>query len=366
MIASAMRCCAIVAACFLSVLPAVGQETTLNVYGWADYRDQAVLDQFTKETGIKVRYDVFVNQAMLEATMGLAQPDYDVVMATNEPSLSQLVRKGLLLIVDRARVPNWRNLDPALMQRIEISDPGNKHAAIFLWGMFGLGLLPEKVKVLAPDAPLDSWDLLFNVNNAKRLQPCGLNMLDSPNFVIPAVLRYLGLPPASSSAKDLAAVEQTLMSIRPYITSLTSTSALATLAAGTTCVALANSGNVMQAAVRSDAADHGPNIQFVLPKEGAIVSFDTLAIPSSAPHKDEAYAFINFMLQPDIIAHVTNATRYANAVPTSYPMVDPALLKDTDVFPTQQQMDAFFTLSPLPLETKMARNRLWARFKQGR
>jgi putrescine transport system substrate-binding protein len=357
---------AMLLALFLSALPAYAQEKVLSIYGWPNYIDFAVLEKFAAETGITVRYDVYDSLPMLEATLVLGHSGYDIVMPTNEPTLSRLIRGELLAPIDRTRIPNWKNLDPALMQRIESSDPGNKYGAIYLWGTLGLGVLPDKVKALAPNAPLDSLDLLFKPENAKRLQACGITMLDSPTAVIPPVLRYLGLRPDSTGAEDLALVERTLMGIRPYIRTFSMASALDTLAAGSTCVALAYSGNVMQAAARAEAAKHGVTVRYIVPKEGAQVTFDVLAIPVDAPHKDAAHAFIDFVLRPEVMAGITNVTRYANAVPASYPMIDPALLADTHIFPTEEQMRSFFTPSPLPLAPKMARNRMWVRFRDGR
>ena len=356
----------VLAACVLAIASAHAQDrTTLRVYGWVDYIDKTALEKFTGETGIAIRYDSYASLGELEATVALGHSGYDIVMPTNEPTLSRLVRGGLLAPIDRSLVPNWKNLDPALMRMLESSDPGNAHGAIYLWGTFGLGLVANKVQALAPNAPLDSLNLLFKPENARRLQACGITMLDSPTQVVPMVLRYLGLAPTSRDASDLDAVERTLKDIRPYIRTFSPTSASEALANGSACLALAYSGNVMQAVARAKAARSGADVRYVVPKEGAQVSFDVLAIPIDAPHKDAAHSFINFMLRPDIMAAITNVTRYANAVPASHPMIDPALLADTNVFPTEKEMRTFVMPSSVPLAQKMARNRLWARFKDG-
>jgi putrescine transport system substrate-binding protein len=342
------------------------EETTLRIFGWGDYLDQAALDKFTSTTGIKVHYDIYSSLGELEATVALAHSGYDIIMPTNEPTLSRLVRGDRLAPIDRAKVPNWKNLDPALMRMVASADPGNKHGAIYLWGTLGLGMLPDKVRALVPDTPLDSLDLLFKPENAQRLQGCGIAILDSPPEVIPTVLHYLGLSPSSTSASDLAAVERTLMGIRPYIRTFSATSALETLANGSTCLALAFSGNVLQAVVRAKAANRGINVAYFAPKGGAQASFDVLAIPNDAPNRNAANAFINFILQPEIIADVSNVTRYANAVPASHPMVDPALLQDPNAFPTDTEMATSFTPGPVTLAPKMARNQMWKRFKEAR
>lgn len=342
------------------------QDRTLRIYGWVDYIDKAALEKFTGETGIRIHYDTYTSLGELEATVALGRSGYDIIMPTNEPTLARLVRGGLLAPIDRSLVPNWKNLDPALMRMLESSDPGNRYGAIYLWGTFGLGIVANKVKALAPDAPLDSLDLLFKPENARRLQACGITMLDSPTQVVPTVLRYLGLAPTSGDPSDLAAVERTLKAIRPYIRNFSPTSASEALANGSTCLALAYSGNVMQAVARAKASNAGFDVRYVVPREGAQVSFDVLAIPIDAPHKNAANAFINFMLRPDIMADITNVTRYANGVPASHPMIDPALLADTKVFPTQKEMQNFVMPGSIPVAQKLARNRMWARFKEGR
>jgi putrescine transport system substrate-binding protein len=324
-----------------------------------------LLERFKQETGITVRYDVFDALETLEAKLLAGHSGYDVVVPTNEPTFSRLIKVGALTPIDRARVPNWSNLDPALMKQVESSDPGNKYGAIYLWGTTGLGVIPDRVKKLAPDAPMDSWDLLFKPENAKRIAPCGITMMDSAIDVIPGVLKYLGKSPNSTDAADLAAVERTLMGIRRYIRSFASGGALEALATGRTCLVLDYSGDVVQAQARAVEAKRNVAVHYIAPKEGAQLSFDMLAIPADAEHKDAAYTFINFLLQPDVMAAITNKVRYANAVPASHAMIRPELLADTNVFPTPAQMTAFFTVGPVPQAAQRLRTRMWARFKAG-
>jgi putrescine transport system substrate-binding protein len=218
---------------------------------------------------------------------------------------------------------------------------------------------------VAPDAPLDSWDLLFKPENARRIASCGIVMLDSEIDVIPTVLHYLGKSPDSTSAADLAAVEKTLMAIRPYIRNFASGGALEALAAGEACLALDYSGDVAQAAARAQEAKRGVTVQFVVPKEGAQIGFDMLAIPADAPHKQTALQFINFLLQPDVMAGITNSVLYPNAVPASRPMIHPDLLANPAVYPTAATMAHLFHIGPVPLAAERARTRMWARVKAG-
>ena len=346
-------------------LPARAQDRVLNVYNWTDYIDPAALKRFQKETGVTVNYDVYDSLETLEAKLLTGHSGYDIVVPSDEPSFSRLIKAGALAPIDHARIPNWHNLDPALMARVARADPGNAHGAIYLFGSTGLGIEPDKIRALAPDAPLDSWDLLFKPENAKRLAACGIVMLDSEIDVIPSVLHYLGKSPDSTDAADLAAVEQVLMRIRPYIRNFASGGTLEALAAGEVCLALDYSGDVAQAAARAAEAHRGVTVRFVVPKEGAQIGFDMLAIPADAPHRDTALKFINFLLQPDVMAGITNTVLYPNAVPASRAMIHPDLLADPAVYPTPETMSHLFQIGPVPLAAERARTRMWARVKAG-
>jgi putrescine transport system substrate-binding protein len=361
----ATRICLIAVALLTIALPVRAEERVLNIYNWTDYIDPAAVERFQKETGIAVRYDVFDSLETLEAKLLAGHSGYDVVVPSNEPTFSRLIKVGALAPIDRAHVPNWRNLDPALMRQVETSDPGNGHGAIYLWGTTGIGVIPDRVKALAPDAAMDSWDLLFRPENARRIAPCGITMMDSAIDVIPGVLKYLGRSPDSTDPADLAAVERTLMGVRRYIRNFASGGTLEALASGQTCLALDYSGDVIQAQARAAEAKRAMTVRYIAPKEGAQLGFDMLAIPADAEHKDAALAFINFVLQPDVMAAITNKVRYANAVPASRPMIRPELLADTNIFPTPAQMATFFTIGPVPQTAERQRTRMWARFKAG-
>lgn len=367
------RSLALVAAFSLGVLalgqtaaPAAAQERVVNVYNWTDYIDPAVLERFTAETGIRVRYDTFDSLETLEAKLSAGRSGYDVIVPTNEPTFSRLIAAGALGPLDRAKIPAAAGLDATLMQRLESSDPGNRHGLIYLWGTIGLGMNVERIRALSPDAPLDSWDLLFKPESARTLARCGITVMDTQTDVIPSVLRYLGLDPNSTSAEHLRRVEQTLLAIRPSVRSFASGGAIEQLATGETCLALTYSGDVIQAQVRADEAGRGVKVSYVAPKEGAQLWFDVLAIPKDAPNPDNAHAFINFVLQPANIAAITNAVRYPNAVPASKPMVDADITADPNVYPPEAAFARFFTVSGVPQAADRARNRTWARFKAGR
>lgn len=346
----------------LLTISARAQERVVNIYNWTDYIDPSVLADFTHETGIQTRYDVFDSLETLEAKLLAGHSGYDVVVPSNEPTFSRLIRSGALAPIDRSRVPNWKYLDPGLMQRVEASDPGNQHGAIYLWGSIGLGVNAERIRSLAPDAPLDSWSLILDPVWAKRIAPCGITMMDSGIDVIPSVLHYLGRNPVNPTAADLDAVSKTLMGIRPYIREFASGGALESLATGQTCLVLDYSGDVIQASSR---AKPGMAISYVVPKEGAQIGFDMLAIPADARHRDNALMLIDYLLRPQVMARITNATRYPNAIPATRPLVDAKLLENPNVFPPQTEMARFFAIGPSNQLTDRARTRLWSRFKAG-
>jgi putrescine transport system substrate-binding protein len=355
-------------AVLLTALPAAAQERVLNVYNWSDYIDPYAVARFTRETGIRVRYDVYDSLETLEGKLSAGRSGYDLVVPTSEPTFARLVRAGALRPIDRAAVPNWRNLDPALMERVAAVDPGNRHGAIYLWGTVGLGIRVDRVRAaLGPDVPLDSLDILLRPENAQRLARCGIMVMDSPTDVLPSVLRWLGRDPNGHSAEDLRAAEQALMGIRRHVRAIiASGSILDALATGEACVALTYSGDVIQAQARAREANRGVQVGYVMPREGAQLWFDMLAIPADAPNPEAAHAFINFLLQPEVMAGITNHVRYPNAVPASRPLVDEAVRNDPNVFPPPEALARTFVVGTPPREAERARTRMWARFKAGR
>jgi putrescine transport system substrate-binding protein len=338
------------------------QERVVNVYNWTDYIDPYAIAEFQRTTGIKVRYDVYDSLETLEAKVLAGRSGYDVIVPTSEPTFSRLVRAKALLPLDRSKIPQLAGLSADLMKRVETSDPGAAHGAIYLWGTVGLGVNRTKL----PGGPQDSWDLLLKPDYAKLAAKCGVMMLDSAIDVIPSVLKYLGKSPDSTDAGDLAEVEKTLRAVRPYIRSFSSAGAVETLASGETCLALSYSGDVIQAAARAAEAGRSDAIVYVAPKEGAQLWFDMLAIPADAPHPAEAAEFINFILKPKIMAGITNQVHYANAVTATAGLVDKAISGDPSVYPTAGQMAGFFTISAVPPDAAKARSRMWQRFKSGR
>lgn len=339
----------------------------LNVYNWSDYIDPGVLQRFTRETGIRVRYDVYDSLETLEAKLSAGRSGYDLIVPTSEPTFARLIRAGALRPLDPARIPNLANLDPALMGKVARADPGNRHGAIYLWGTTGLGMRVDQVRSLAPDAPRDSLDLLMKPENAQRLARCGIMVMDSATDVLPTVLRWLGRDPDSAEPADLRAAEQALMAIRPHLRAIPGSGAIVdALATGEVCLALTYSGDVIQAAARARQAGRGIEIAYAAPREGAQLAFDMMAIPADAPNPEAAMAFINFVLQPEIMAAITNRTRYPNAVPASRPLLAPEVRDDPNVYPPGPVLaNGFVAGTPAPAAERL-RTRLWSRFKAGR
>jgi putrescine transport system substrate-binding protein len=342
--------------------------SVLNVYNWTDYIDPYVVQRFQQETGIRVRYDVFDSLETLEGKLSAGRSGYDLIVPTAEPTFARLLKAGGLRPLDRALIPNWRNLDAALMSRVAGVDPENRHGAIYLWGTVGLGILPERVRAaFGAEAVPDGLDLLLKPENARRLRGCGLVVMDSPTDVLPSVLHWLGRDPNSADAADLRAAEQALLAIRPYLRAIPGSGQIIDmLATGEVCVALSYSGDVIQAAARAREAGRGVQVTYVAPPAGAHLWFDMLAIPADAPNPAAAHAFIDFLLRPENIAAVTGHVRYPNAVPASRPLLPTAVRDDPNVFPSEDSLSRAFVAGTLPPAAERARTRLWSRFKAGR
>jgi len=343
--------------------PAGAQAPAVNVYNWTDYIDPAAIEAFQRETGLRVRYDVFDSLETLEGKLSAGRSGYDVVVPTSEPSFARLVRAGALRPLDRAAIPNLGNQDPALLAQVAGSDPGNRFGAIYLWGTIGLGLRPDRIRALAPDAPLDSLDLILRPENAARIARCGIAIMDSGIDVIPSVLRWLGRDPNSADAADARAAEAALLAIRPHVRAIISSAAITdALAQGEYCAVLTYSGDVVQAQARAPEG----GIAYAQPRGGAQLWFDMLAIPADAPNPEGAQRFIDFMLRPEVMAGVTNRVRYPNAVPASRPFLDAAVAADPNIYPSAEAVARSFTVAAPPPAAERARARSWSRFKAGR
>ncbi|HEY8596753.1 MAG TPA: polyamine ABC transporter substrate-binding protein [Devosiaceae bacterium] len=344
---------------------AYAQDKVVNVYSWSDYIAEDTIAKFEAATGIKVNYDVYDANETLEAKLLAGNSGYDVVVPTSN-FLQRQIAAGIYQKLDKSKLPNLKNMDPDLMKQAAAYDPGNEHAVIYMWGTSGIGYNVDKVKErLGADAPTDSWKLIFDPKYASKLADCGITLLDSPTDVLPSALAYLGLDGTSTKPEDLDAAAKVIEAIRPYVRYFHSSQYINDLANGDVCVSLGFSGDVFIAADRASQADNGVNIAYSVPKEGAIQWFDMMAIPADAPHPDAALAWINFIMDPQITADITNYVYYANANKASMPMVDPEIKDDPAIFPPPEVLAKLFPQVTYGLQTDRLINRAWTTIKTG-
>ncbi|WP_417767695.1 polyamine ABC transporter substrate-binding protein [Stappia sp.] len=340
------------------------QERTVRVFNWSDYIDESVLEEFTKETGIKVVYDVFDSNEMLETKLLAGGTGYDVVVPTGT-FLGRQIQAGVFQKLDKSKLPNLENMWPQIMGRIEKFDPGNEHAINYMWGTTGFGYNVEKIKERMPDAPLDSWDMIFKPEVISKFADCGVHLLDTADEIFPAALNYLGLDPDSSNPEDFEKAAELLLTIRPYIQKFHSSEYINALANGDICLAVGWSGDVLQARDRASEADNGVTVAYVIPKEGAMMWFDNMAIPADAPHVDEAHAFLNFIMKPEVVAKATNYVFYANGNKASQAFVDKEVLEDPAIYPTEETVEKLFSTTTKSPKAMRSRTREWTKVKTG-
>jgi putrescine transport system substrate-binding protein len=341
-----------------------GGAKDLNLYIWSDYLAPNTLADFEKQTGIKVHAAYFDTNETLETKLLAGSSGFDIVVPTAS-YFERQIKAGAFLSLDKSKLPNLKNMDPQLMAKVALHDPDNRHGVIYLWGTNGIGYNEKMVKALMPDAPLDSWRLVFDPAVASKLAKCGISLLDSPAEMLRAVYSYMGKNPNSQGADDLAQAEAVLIKIRPYIRNFSSSEYIEALANGDLCISVGYNGDVMQARDRSREANKGIEIKYSVPKEGSILWFDMLAIPKDAPDPESAYAFMNYMMTPQVIADVSNFKRYANANAASQPLVLPAVKDDPGIYPPPDQRQSLAVqLADSPEQTR-AITRVWQKFKTG-
>ena len=334
----------------------------LNLYIWSDYLAPTTLSRFEKQTGIKVSAAYYDANEILEAKLLAGGGGYDLVMPTAS-YFERQVKAGMYLPLDKKNLPNLKNMDPHLMAKVAVHDPGNAHGVIYLWGTNGIGYNEKMVKELLPDAPLDSWQMVFDPKVASKVAKCGISVLDSPAEMMRAVLSYLGKDPNSQKPEDMAEAEAVLLKIRPYIRSIKSSQYIEALAKGELCVAVAYSGDVMQARDRAQDANKGIKINYSIPKEGTILWFDMLAIPKDAPHPENAYAFINFVMNPEVIGEITNFKGYANANAAAKPLA--SVKNDPGIYPSPEMLPKLTLQLADSDDQTRAITRVWQKFKTG-
>ncbi|CTQ44762.1 polyamine ABC transporter substrate-binding protein [Roseibium aggregatum] len=344
---------------------AFAQDKVVNVYNWSDYIDETILEDFTKETGIKVVYDVFDSNEVLETKLLAGGTGYDVVVPTGT-FLARQIQAGVFSELDKSKLTNLSNMWKDIEARVDKYDPGNKHSINYMWGTTGFGYNVDKLKAaLGDNPPVDSWDLLFKKENIEKLKDCGVFILDAPTELIPAALNYLGLDPDSKDPAEIEKAGELLMSVRPYIQKFHSSEYINALANGDICLAVGWSGDVLQARDRAAEADNGVTVEYSIPKEGALMWFDQMAIPADAPHKEEAHEFLNYIMRPEVMAKASNVVYYANGNKASQEFLNEDVIGDPAIYPTEEAVKNLYTVTPYPPKVNRVVTRTWTSVKSG-
>jgi putrescine transport system substrate-binding protein len=341
-------------------------ERTVNVYNWSDYIAPRVIEDFTKESGIKVRYDTFDSNDTLEAKLLAGKSGYDVVVPTGY-FLERQIKVGVFQKLDKQQLPNLANLWPQISARLAKYDPGNQYAVNYMWGTTGIGFSARKLRdVLGSNGAIDSWGNVFKPESLAHFKDCGVHMLDSSDDVLPAALNYLGLDPNTSSETELQKAADLVATVRPFVRKFHSSEYVNALASGEICLALGYSGDIKQAQKRAAEAKNGIEVRYSIPKEGAQLWFDNLAIPRDARNVAEAHAFINFLQKPQVAAMNSTYVSYANGNLVSQQFIEGTILEDKTVYPDDATMQRLYTISAHDPKTERLMNRLWMRIKTGR
>ncbi|WP_349736114.1 polyamine ABC transporter substrate-binding protein [Pseudomonas jessenii] len=338
-------------------------DETVNISNWNGYIADDTLVNFNKETGIKATYDIHDSNEVLESKLMTGNTGYDVVSPSNH-FLSRLIKAGAIQKLDRSQLPNWKNLDPALMKKLEVNDPGNQYGYPYMWGTAGIGYNVEKIKAIFGNTEVTrSWSLFFDENNIKKLSECGVAIIDNPTQILPITLNYLGLPPHSHEPADYKKAEQALLKIRPYVQYFHASKYISDLANGNVCAVIGFNGDIVQAAASAREAKNGIDIAYSIPEEGSTLWLDMVVMPKNAPHERNGYAYMNYLLEPKVIANISNSIHYANPNSAADAFVDPAVKQDLAIYPPKNVMDKLFTVEDLPAAIARLSTRLWTKLK---
>lgn len=346
---------------------ALAQQKVLNVYNWAEYIGKDTLKNFEKETGIKVRYDNYDSNEALHAKLVAGNSGYDIVVPSAQWAKIQ-IEGGLYQKLDRSKLPNWKNLDPALNEALSAVDPGNQYLVTWLWGYITVGINTSKVKQALGATPLpeNPWDLIFKPEYASKLKGCGISVLDSASEVLPVAMIYAGKKGFSRDAKDYDAARDVLMKARPNISQFSSSGYIDDMARGALCVVMGYSGDINIARNRALESKSGQDIVALIPPSGATLFFDTMAIPKDAKHVDAAHQFINYIMRPEVHAELTNAKFYANPNPASKKFVDPKVANDPTIFLSPADLKKMTMPETVPQDIRRVQTRIFQSFKQGK
>lgn len=344
---------------------AMAEDKVVNVYNWSDYIDESILEDFEAETGIKVNYDVFDSNELLETKMLAGGSGYDVVVPTGT-FLSRQIEAGAFQKLDMDKLENEGNAWDQIAKRTAVYDPDNAYSINYMWGTTGIGYNTGKVaELLGEDAPTDSLSLIFDPANAEKLAECGIHVLDAPTEIIPAALKYLGEDPNSHDPDIIAKTEAVLMAMRPHVQKFHSSEYINALANGDICVAFGWSGDILQARDRAAEADNGVEVAYTIPKEGALMWFDQMAIPTDAPNPENAHVFIDYILRPDVMAKASNYVYYANGNKPSQELLNEDVIGDSAIYPDDATVENLYSVTAYPPRVNRTVTRLWTKVKTG-
>ena len=342
----------------------VRAEGVVNVYNWSDYIDDAILEAFTAETGIRVVYDVYDSNEILETKLLAGGTGYDIVVPTGT-FLQRQIAAGVYQPLDKSKLPNLANMWPDIMERLAVYDPGNLHSINYMWGTTGLGYNVAAVQERLGVDAVTSWDVLFNPEIAAKFADCGIYVLDTAEEVLPAALNYLGLPPDSKDAADIEKAKELMMSIRPFIQKFHSSEYINALANGDICLAHGWSGDILQARDRAVEANAGVTVEYAIPKEGALMWFDNMAIPADAPNVENAHKFLDFIMRPDMAAKASNYIYYANGNLASKELLNEDVIGDPAIYPDDETVKKLYVTTPASPRDQRAITRAWTEIKTG-
>jgi putrescine transport system substrate-binding protein len=341
------------------------EEKVLHVYNWSDYIAEDTVKNFEEKTGIKVTYDVFDSNDVLETRLLAGSSGFDIVVPSAS-FLERQIKAGVFQKLDKSQLSNLSNMDPDIMGRVALHDPANEHSIPYLWGTTGIGYNEAKIKQVLGDAIPDTWNYIFDPKLIAKLKDCGISVLDAPDEMLKITLAWMGRDPNSQKEEDLKAAQEKLMAVRPFIRKIHSSQYIDDLAAGDICVAVGWSGDILQA--RDRAAEAGKNVvvKYTIPKEGTIVWFDMLAIPADAKHPKNAHAFINYLMDPQVAANNSNFVNYANGNAASLSMVSDDVKNDPGIYPTPEVKAKLFPSLAYGEEFQRLMQRMWTKFTTGK
>lgn len=343
-----------------------GEVQNLHIYNWSDYIAPDTIMTFKKQTQINVTYDVFDSNEVLESKLMAGRTGFDLVVPTDS-FLARQIKANIYQPLNKSLLPNLKHLDRRMLKMMEIYDPDNRYAIPYMWQSTGIGYNLDKVKaILGDEVPLDSWDLVFKPENLKKLNRCGVAFLDAPSEMYPTVLHYLGRDPNSQESKDYTEATRLLEMLRPYVTYFHNSKYISDLSGGDICIAIGWSGDVMQAADAAVQANHGVKVGYIIPKEGAIITFDVFAIPKDAKNVAAAHQFLNYLLEPKVIAAITNRIFYANVNQDAVPYIDAEVLANPGIYPAPDVMARLFPIIEQSPGLDRLMVRLWTRVVSGK